>query len=158
MDDFVTKAGAAGQSGSTAATAATGAELNTVLAGRRPLSSMTPTILLKDNKVSLVIGTPGGSRILTSIFQVMTDLYDFNMPPDDALATMRFHHQLLPPKTIYFEPYRPVTGELATALQDLGYTLEGQSFNGDVQMIRIDGATPEPAADPRGMGVGRVIR
>ncbi|MFP3588786.1 gamma-glutamyltransferase, partial [Paraburkholderia sp. SIMBA_055] len=70
MDDFVTKAGAAGQSGSTSATAATGgtpaagAELNTVLAGRRSLSSMTPTILLKDNKLSLVIGTPGGPRIL----------------------------------------------------------------------------------------------
>ncbi|MDP9648162.1 gamma-glutamyltransferase [Paraburkholderia caledonica] len=167
MDDFVTKAGAAGPSDSTSATAATGAmgatpaagaELNTVLAGRRPLSSMTPTILLKDNKVSLVIGTPGGSRILTSIFQVMIDLYDFNMPPGDALAAMRFHHQLLPPKTIYFEPYHPITGELATALQDLGYTLEGQSFNGDVQMIRIDGTTPEPAADPRGMGTGRVIR
>ncbi|WOD19351.1 gamma-glutamyltransferase [Paraburkholderia kirstenboschensis] len=155
MDDFVTKAGAAGQSG---AAGATGAELNTVLAGRRPLSSMTPTILLKDNKVSLVIGTPGGSRILTSIFQVMTDLYDFNMPPGDALAAMRFHHQSLPPKTIYFEPYRPITGELAAQLQELGYVLDGQSFNGDVQMIRIDGTTPEPAADPRGIGVGRVIR
>jgi gamma-glutamyltranspeptidase/glutathione hydrolase len=118
---------------------------------------MTPTILLKDNKVSLVIGTPGGSRILTSIFQVMTDLYDFNMSPTDALAAMRFHHQLLPQKTIYFEPYRPITGELAEQLEAKGYTLEGQSFNGDVQMIRIEGTTPEPAADPRGVGVGRVM-
>ncbi|WP_027804151.1 gamma-glutamyltransferase [Paraburkholderia dilworthii] len=154
MDDFVTKA-AAGQS---AATGGTGAELNTVLPGRRPLSAMTPTILLKDNTVSLVIGTPGGSRILTSIFQVMTDLYDFNMTPGDALAAMRFHHQLLPPKTIYFEPYRPITGELAAKLQSIGYALEGQSFNGDVQMIRIDGTMPEPATDPRGIGVARVIR
>jgi gamma-glutamyltranspeptidase/glutathione hydrolase len=146
MDDFVTKPAAAS------------ADLNTVVAGRRPLSSMTPTILLKDNKVSLVIGTPGGSRILTSIFQVMTDLYDFNMAPADALAAMRFHHQLLPQKTIYFEPYHPITGELASQLQGMGYALEGQLFNGDVQMIRIDGTTPEPAADPRGTGVARVIR
>jgi gamma-glutamyltranspeptidase/glutathione hydrolase len=151
MDDFVTKPAAASASG------ASSAEVNTVAPGRRPLSSMTPTILLKDNKVSLVIGTPGGSRILTSIFQVMTDLYDFNMSPTDALAAMRFHHQLLPQKTIYFEPYRPITGELAEQLQAKGYTLEGQSFNGDVQLIRIEGTTPEPAADPRGVGVGRVM-
>ncbi|MEC5405385.1 gamma-glutamyltransferase [Paraburkholderia sp. MPAMCS5] len=152
MDDFVTKPAAASQPG------AGGADLNTVSPGRRPLSSMTPTIVLKDDKVSLVIGTPGGSRILTSIFQVMTDLQDFNMTPADALAAMRFHHQLLPQKTIYFEPYRPIAGELAQQLQALGYTVEGQSFNGDVQMIRIEGATPEPAADPRGMGVARVVR
>ncbi|ABE31645.1 gamma-glutamyltransferase [Paraburkholderia xenovorans LB400] len=151
MDDFVTKPAGASPSG------AGSAEVNTVAPGRRPLSSMTPTILLKDDKVSLVIGTPGGSRILTSIFQVMTDLYDFNLPPADALAAMRFHHQLLPQKTIYFEPYRPITGELAEQLQAKGYTLEGQSFNGDVQMIRIEGATPEPAADPRGVGVARVM-
>ncbi|WP_454872374.1 gamma-glutamyltransferase [Paraburkholderia xenovorans] len=151
MDDFVTKPAGASPPG------AGSAEVNTVAPGRRPLSSMTPTILLKDDKVSLVIGTPGGSRILTSIFQVMTDLYDFNLPPADALAAMRFHHQLLPQKTIYFEPYRPITGELAEQLQAKGYTLEGQSFNGDVQMIRIEGATPEPAADPRGVGVARVM-
>ncbi len=151
MDDFVTKPAAAGSSGATVD------DLNTVAPGRRPLSSMTPTILLKDNKVSLVIGTPGGSRILTSIFQVMTNLYDFNMSPTDALAAMRFHHQLLPAKTIYFEPYHPITGELADQLKAKGYTLEGQSFNGDVQMIRVEGTTPEPAADPRGVGVGRVM-
>ncbi|MFL9901456.1 gamma-glutamyltransferase [Paraburkholderia fungorum] len=151
MDDFVTKPSAASPQGATAD------DLNTVAPGRRPLSSMTPTILLKDNQVSLVIGTPGGSRILTSIFQVMTDLYDFNMTPTDALAAMRFHHQLLPPKTIYFEPYHPITGELADQLKAKGYTLEGQSFNGDVQMIRVEGMTPEPAADPRGVGVARVM-
>lgn len=159
MDDFVTKPGVAAAS----AGAATGAddaagELNTIAPGRRPLSSMTPTIVLKDGKVSLVIGTPGGSRILTTIFQVMTDLYDFNMPPADALAAMRFHHQLLPQKTLYFEPFHPAPADLAEQLKAKGYTLETQSFNGDVQMIRVQGTTPEPAADPRGVGVGRVIR
>jgi gamma-glutamyltranspeptidase/glutathione hydrolase len=152
MDDFVIKPGGEGAAGPS------GAELNTVAPGRRPLSSMTPTLLLKDDRVALVIGTPGGSRILTSIFQVMTNLYDFNMTPTDALAAMRFHHQLLPQKTIYFEPFHPVSGELAEQLKAMGYTLEEQSFNGDVQMIRVEGATPEPAADPRGVGVGRVMR
>ncbi|TAL98079.1 MAG: gamma-glutamyltransferase [Paraburkholderia sp.] len=151
MDDFVAKAGTPNQFG------VTSGDVNTIAPGRRPLSSMTPTILLKDGKVSLVIGTPGGSRIFTSIFQVMTNLYDFGMPPADALGAMRFHHQLLPPKTIYWEPYHPITGELADQLKGLGYTLEGQKFNGDVQMIRVEGTTPEPAADPRGAGVGRVF-
>jgi gamma-glutamyltranspeptidase/glutathione hydrolase len=79
------------------------------------------------------------------------------MSATDALAAMRFHHQLLPPKTIYWEPYHPITGELAEQLQAEGYTLEGQVFNGDVQLIRVDGTTPLPAADPRGVGVGRVF-
>jgi gamma-glutamyltranspeptidase len=146
MDDFVAKASAGTD------------DANTIAPGRRPVSSMTPTIVLKDGKVALVIGTPGGSRIFTTIFQVITDLYDFGMPPANALAAMRFHHQLLPPKAIYWEPYQPITGDLAQQLQKLGYTLEGQTFNGDVQMIRIDGTTPQPAADPRGVGVGRVFR
>jgi gamma-glutamyltranspeptidase/glutathione hydrolase len=131
---------------------------NTIAAGRRPLSSMTPTILLKDGKVALVIGTPGGSRIFTTIFQVMTDIYDFGMSPADAQAAMRFHHQLLPQKTIYWEPYHPITGELADQLKAKGYTLSGQSFNGDVQLIRVEGTTPQPAADPRGAGVGGVFQ
>jgi gamma-glutamyltranspeptidase/glutathione hydrolase len=151
MDDFEAKAGVQNQFG------VTSGDVNTIAPGRRPLSSMTPTILLKDGKVSLVIGTPGGSRIFTSIFQVMTNLYDFDMSATDALAAMRFHHQLLPPKTIYWEPYHPITGELAEQLQAKGYTLEGQVFNGDVQLIRVDGTTPLPAADPRGVGVGRVF-
>ncbi|WP_310314465.1 gamma-glutamyltransferase [Paraburkholderia terricola] len=157
MDDFVTKPSGASAPGASQP-GVNSLDTNTIAPGRRPLSSMTPTILLKDDKVSLVIGTPGGSRILTSIFQVMTDLYDFNMTPTDALAALRFHHQLLPRKTIYFEPYHPITGELAEQLQGTGYALEGQSFNGDVQMIRIDGTLPEPAADPRGVGMARVIR
>ncbi|MEX3636784.1 gamma-glutamyltransferase, partial [Paraburkholderia sp. BR14427] len=134
------------------------AEPDTIAPGRLPISSMTPTLLLKDGKIALAIGTPGGSRILTTIFQVMTNLSDFDMSPTDALAAMRFHHQLLPQKTIYFEPYHPAPDELATQLKALGYTVEQQPYNGDVQMIRVNGTTPEPASDPRGAGVARVIR
>jgi gamma-glutamyltranspeptidase/glutathione hydrolase len=158
MDDFLIKPAGAGAAGAASTSGADDAELNTIAPGRRPISSMTPTLLLKDGKIALAIGTPGGSRILTTIFQVMTNLYDFNMSPTDALAAMRFHHQLLPQKTIYFEPFRPAPDELAAQLKALGYTVEQQSFNGDVQMIRIDGTTPEPASDPRGAGIARVIR
>jgi gamma-glutamyltranspeptidase / glutathione hydrolase len=152
MDDFVTQRGAANLPGAGANT------LNTIAPGRRPLSSMTPTILLKDGKVALVIGTPGGSRIFTTIFQVMADMIDFGMSPANAVDAMRFHHQLLPQKTIYFEPYHPITGDLADQLKAKGYSVEGQSFNGDVQLIRVDGTTPQAAADPRGVGVGGVFQ
>ncbi|WP_233802438.1 gamma-glutamyltransferase [Paraburkholderia sp. HP33-1] len=158
MDDFVIKPSGAGTAGTASAPGVADAEVNVIAPGRRPISSMTPTLLLKDGKIALAIGTPGGSRILTTIFQVMTNLYDFDMQPTDALAAMRFHHQLLPQKTIYFEPYRPAPDELAEQLKALGYTVEQQSFNGDVQMIRVNGTTPEPASDPRGAGVARVIR
>ncbi|MGF6505575.1 gamma-glutamyltransferase [Paraburkholderia sp. 32] len=152
MDDFSAKPGAANMFD------VVGSDVNAIEPKKRPLSSMAPTILTKDGKVALVIGTPGGSRIFTTIFQVITDIYDFDMPLPDALAAMRFHHQLLPPNTIYSEPYKPIEGELAQQLEAKGYKLEGQQFTGDVQVIRIDGDEPEAAADPRGRGVTRVVR
>jgi len=152
MDDFSAKPGVANMFG------VVGSDANAIEPKKRPLSSMSPTILTKDGKVALVIGTPGGSRIFTSIFQVISNIYDFKMPLKDAVAAMRFHHQLLPPNTIYWEPYKPIEGELAKQLQDMGYVLQKQGFNGDIQAIEIDGDTPEPAADPRGRGVTRIIQ
>jgi gamma-glutamyltranspeptidase/glutathione hydrolase len=152
MDDFSAKPGVANMFG------VVGSDANAIEPRKRPLSSMSPTILTKDDQVAMVIGTPGGSRIFTSIFQVITNVYDFSMPLPAAVAQMRFHHQLLPPNTIFWEPYHPIEGELATALQAKGYTLATQTFNGDIQVIKINGTTPEPAADPRGRGVTRVIQ
>jgi len=152
MDDFSAKPGVANMFG------VVGSDANAIEPKKRPLSSMSPTILTKDGKVSLVIGTPGGSRIFTSIFQVISDIYDFNMPLADAVGAMRFHHQLLPPNTIFWEPYKPIEGELAKQIEAKGYVLKGQSFSGDIQVIKINGDTPEAAADPRGRGVTRVIQ
>ncbi|VBG72541.1 gamma-glutamyltransferase [Burkholderia pseudomallei] len=152
MDDFSAKPGVANMFG------VVGSDANAIEPKKRPLSSMSPTVLTKDGKVALVIGTPGGSRIFTSIFQVITNLYDFKMPLKDAVGAMRFHHQLLPPNTIFWEQYHPIDGELAKGIEAKGYTLKGQDFSGDIQAIRIDGKTPEAVSDPRGRGVSRVIR
>jgi gamma-glutamyltranspeptidase/glutathione hydrolase len=151
MDDFSAKPGVANMFG------VVGSDANAIEPAKRPLSSMSPTILTKDGKVSLVIGTPGGSRIFTSIFQVISNIYDFNMPLADAVGAMRFHHQLLPPNTIFWEPYAPIEGELAKQIEAEGYVLKGQDFSGDIQAIEINGNTPEAAADPRGRGVTRMI-
>jgi gamma-glutamyltranspeptidase/glutathione hydrolase len=151
MDDFSAKPGVANMFG------VVGRDANAIAPKKHPLSSMSPTIMTKDGKVSLVIGTPGGSRIFTSIFQVISNIYDFNMPLKDAVGSMRFHHQLLPPNTIFFEPYAPIEGELAKQIEAKGYVLKGQDFSGDIQVIKINGDAPEAAADPRGRGVTRVI-
>ena len=152
MDDFSAKPGVANMFG------VVGSDANSIEPKKRPLSSMTPTILTKDGKVAMVIGTPGGSRIFTSIFQVITNVYDFHMSLPDAVAAMRFHHQLLPPNTIFWEPYKPIEGELAQELEAKGYVLKGQNFNGDIQVIKVDGAAPEAVADPRGRGVTRTVQ
>jgi gamma-glutamyltranspeptidase / glutathione hydrolase len=151
MDDFSAKPGVANMFG------VVGSDANSIEPKKRPLSSMSPTILTKDGKVSLVIGTPGGSRIFTSIFQVVSNVYDFGMALPEAVGAMRFHHQLLPPNTIFWEPYAPIEGELAKQIEAKGYVLKGQAFSGDIQAIKIDGDAPVAVADPRGRGVARVI-
>lgn len=129
-----------------------GGDANAIAPGKRPLSSMTPTILTKDGQLAMVIGTPGGSRIFTSAFQVLADVYDFDLPVPEALAKLRFHHQLLPENTIFYEPYAPFDAVLSKAMADRGYKLSTQNFSGDIEAIQIVGSTPVPASDPRHRG------
>ncbi|RII75259.1 gamma-glutamyltransferase [Pseudomonas monteilii] len=153
MDDFSAKPGAANAFG------VVGGDANAIEPGKRMLSSMSPSLMTRDGKVELVIGTPGGSRIFTSIFQVMNNLYDYGMPLDKAVAAQRVHHQLLPKDTIYFDAYAPLTGPEADKLKKMGYVLEDQGWEmGDIQAIRVDGAKLETASDPRGRGVGMVVK
>ncbi|MDI3371910.1 MULTISPECIES: gamma-glutamyltransferase [Pseudomonas] len=153
MDDFSAKPGAANAFG------VVGGDANAIEPGKRMLSSMSPSLMTRDGKVELVIGTPGGSRIFTSIFQVMNNLYDYGMPLDKAVAAQRVHHQLLPKDTIYFDAYAPLTGPEADKLKKMGYVLEDQGWEmGDIQAIRVDGAKLETASDPRGRGVGIIVK
>ena len=135
-----------------------GGDANAIAPGKRPLSSMTPTILTKDGRVAMVIGTPGGSRIFTSVFQVLADVYDFNLALPQALATLRFHHQLLPQNTIFSEPYGPFPATLKTALAARGYRVEDQGYNGDIAAIQVVAGTPRAASDHRGRGVSMVVK
>lgn len=153
MDDFSAKPGVPNVFG------VVGNDANAIAPGKRMLSSMTPSLLVKDNQVELVVGTPGGSTIITSIFQVITNLFDFDMPLQQAVAAPRFHHQLLPKDQITMEPYGPLSAEVQQQLRQKGYKLHTQGWNlGDVLAIQ---ATPEgvqAAADPRSRGVAKVIQ
>jgi gamma-glutamyltranspeptidase/glutathione hydrolase len=152
MDDFSAKPGAPNMFG------VVGGQANAIAPGKRPLSSMTPTILTQDGKVAMVIGTPGGSRIFTSVFQVLADVYDHGLSLVEAQKQPRFHHQLLPKDTIFFEPYAPASASLRKGLEAMGYVLEDQDYNGDIEAIQVLGATPVPAADPRARGVALVVK
>lgn len=153
MDDFSAKPGVANAFG------VVGSDANAIEPGKRMLSSMSPSIVTRDGKVSLVLGTPGGSRIFTSIFQVLNNVYDFKLPLEKAVAAQRVHHQLLPKDTLYYDAYAPLTGKVADELKAMGYVLEDQGWNmGDIQAIRVEGGTLETASDPRGRGVGLVVK
>lgn len=153
MDDFSAKPGVANAFG------VVGGDANAIAPGKRMLSSMSPSLVTRDGKVTLVLGTPGGSRIFTSMFQVLNNLYDFQLPLEDAVASQRVHHQLLPKDVIYFDSHAPLTGKVADELQAMGYTLEDQGWEmGDIQAIRVNGTHVETASDPRGRGVGKVVK
>lgn len=152
MDDFSAKAGAANIFG------VVGSDANAIEPGKRMLSSMTPTIITKDGKVSLVIGTPGGSRIFTSIFQVINNLYDYNMPLQEAVNAQRFHHQLLPKDVIYYDDFAPITGEVAEQLTAMGYKVEDQGWRlGDIQAIQVKDGKISTASDLRGRGKHAIV-
>ncbi|MFN3522865.1 MAG: gamma-glutamyltransferase [Phenylobacterium sp.] len=151
MDDFSAKPGAPNMYG------VVGGEANAIAPGKRPLSSMTPTILVKDGAPAMVIGTPGGSRIFTSVFQVLANVYDFGMPLDRAVAAMRFHHQLVPENVVFFEPYAMAPADLAHTLIPRGYRIETQDFSGDIEAVQVVGRTPVVAPDPRARGFGLIV-
>ena len=151
MDDFSAKPGTPNLYG------VVGDDANAIAPGKRPLSTMTPTILTEHGRVAAVIGTLGGSRIASWLFQVLTDWHDFRMPLAAAVAAPRIHHQLLPADTLFEEPYATLDPAARAALRARGYTFVNQGWNGDIQAVIVQGTHAEAIADPRGRGVGRVF-
>ncbi|GAB7543789.1 gamma-glutamyltransferase [Cupriavidus sp. 8B] len=146
MDDFATVPGQPNALG------VVGGDANAVAPGKRPLSSMSPTIMLKDGKVAMVLGTPGGSHIFTNLYQVLTNVYDYGMSLDSAVKNPRFHHQLPQGTVIQDEPFSPLKASLVSELGTRGYSVSTSFFNTDVQAIQIIDGNPVPVADPRGRG------
>ncbi|MEM7083599.1 MAG: gamma-glutamyltransferase [Pseudomonadota bacterium] len=152
MDDFSVKPGVPNVYG------VVGNSANAIAPHKRSLSSMSPTMLLQNGEVDLVVGTPGGSTIFTSVFQVIVNVLDFNMTPQQAVDASRFHHQLLPPDLVTYSPSRPLRPDVQSSLSKSGYRTEPHSWEfGDLQLIVRDGETLIPASDARQRGVSRVI-
>ncbi|MEQ8420764.1 MAG: gamma-glutamyltransferase [Arenibacter algicola] len=145
MDDFSSKPGVPNMFG------LVGAEANSISAEKRMLSSMTPTIVEKNGKLWMVVGTPGGSTIITAVAQTILNCYEFNMSMQDAVNAPRFHHQWLP-DAIIFEP-EGFEQNLLTALKNKGYIIneENTPVIGKVDAIKIlPSGKLEGGADRRG--------
>src|SRR6478609_7221893 len=113
MDDFSAKPGEPNMFG------LVGAEANSIAPKKRMLSSMTPTIVEKDGKLFMLLGSPGGSMIITSVLQTILNVTEFNMSVQEAVNAPRFHHQWLPDE-IQFEPQK-FDKSLLDILADKGY-------------------------------------
>lgn len=109
----------------------------------------------------MVLGTPGGSTIFTTVFQVIVNIIDFNMTAEEAVSATRFHHQLLPPDLITYNGFqidRPLPEETIASLAARGYRALPHDYEfGDVQLIMKQGDSWTAASDPRDRGVSRVF-
>ena len=142
MDDFSVKPGVPNLYG------AIGGEANAIQPMKHPLSSMTPTIVAKDGKLFMVVGTPGGTTIITSVFQVITNVIDYKMSMFDAVQSPRFHSQWMP-DVVMFEK-KGLVGDVKATLEKKGHKIMERSGIGlvDAILIKADG-TLEGAADSR---------
>ena len=143
MDDFSIKPGFPNMFG------LIGGEANAIEPNKRMLSSMTPTIIEKDNKPFLIVGTPGGSTIITSVFQTILNVIDFNMGMQEAVDAKRFHHQWLPDALIIEK--NTLEDDVRENLNNLGHKIIERNSIGrmDCILIKNDGSL-EGGADKRG--------
>ena len=141
MDDFSAKPGSPNGYG------LLGGEANAIEAGKRPLSSMTPTIVFRDGKPWIVTGSPGGSRIITTVLQVIVNVIDFEMSISDAVAAPRFHNQWFPDR-LFMEPgFSPDT---LAILDEMGHEIDARPRTmGSAQTILLEDGYQKGAADPR---------
>jgi gamma-glutamyltranspeptidase/glutathione hydrolase len=142
MDDFSAKPGVPNLYG------AVGGEANAIAPGKRMLSSMTPTVVLKNDKPFLVVGTPGGTTIPTSVFQTLVNILEFNMSTEDAVYKPKFHHQWLPD---ILDIERGFDENVKDSLEKMGYKTKQRGGIGRTEAIKVlsDGKF-EAVADIRG--------
>lgn len=140
MDDFSVKPGVPNAFG------LVGGAANAIEAKKRPLSSMTPTIVMKNNKPWLVTGSPGGARIITTVLQSVVNTIDHEMNPAEAIITPRVHHQWLPDELRVEEGISPDTIKL---LQDKGHNVVTKAPMGRIQIIQADDSGFYGYSDPR---------
>jgi len=126
-------------------------EANAVAPGKRPLSSMTPTILTKDGAVDAVVGSPGGSHIITAVFQVLLNHYLHGMDASEAVCAPRVHHQWLP--DVIFADHFALSADTRAKLSSMRHKVEERRLMGNVQAIFKGSAGWTGGADCRGEGL-----
>lgn len=148
MDDFSAKPGVMNVFG------ALGGKANEIQPHKRMLSSMTPTILLKDNKVKMVTGSPGGTTIISSVYESILNAVEFNMSADEVVNSPRFHHQLWPKNVI--RHHAGLDANVVKALDKMGYTLDERHF-GDMHVIIERDGKLDAGSEASGRGKAMVF-
>jgi gamma-glutamyltranspeptidase/glutathione hydrolase len=148
MDDFSAKPGVMNVFG------ALGGKANEIQPHKRMLSSMTPTILLKDNKVKMVTGSPGGTTIISSVYESILNAVEFNMSADEVVNSPRFHHQLWPKNVI--RHHAGLDASVVKALEKMGYTLDERHF-GDMHVIIERDGKLDAGSEASGRGKAMVF-
>ena len=143
MDDFSAKPGTPNAYG------LVGGRLNAIAPEKRMLSSMSPTIVMKDGKPFLITGSPGGSRIITTVLQIIANVIDFNMNISEATNAVRVHHQWLPDKLMV---ERGLNEDTIKILKEMGYKVETGATIGVAESIIKKGDYMYGASDPRRPG------
>jgi gamma-glutamyltranspeptidase/glutathione hydrolase len=140
MDDFAAQPGVPNMFG------LVGGDANAIEPGKRPLSSMTPTIITKNGKLFMVVGAPGGSRITTGVAQVILDVLDFHMNPQDAVDLPRFHEQWKPEFLYLQHGFPPLTME---TLEKMGYQIKPTDGVARVEAIVVNDDALEGGTESR---------
>jgi gamma-glutamyltranspeptidase / glutathione hydrolase len=144
MDDFAQKVGASNLFG------AVGGEYNLIQPRKRPLSSMSPTIILSGQNPVMALGSPSGTRIITCVAQTILNVFEFKMPLDQAVSATRIHHQWKPDLLKIEAPY--LSEEEEKKLTDLGHQLSHEKLGCSVQALMKHGKEWIGVSDPRGQG------
>jgi gamma-glutamyltranspeptidase/glutathione hydrolase len=140
MDDFAAQPGVPNMFG------LVGGDANAIEPGKRPLSSMTPTIIVTKGKLFMVVGAPGGARITTGVTEVILDVLDFHMNPQEAVDLPRFHEQWQP-ESLYLQHGFPQ--RTAEALQKMGYQVQSTAGVARVEAIVVNGGVLEGGTESR---------
>ncbi|MFZ3264624.1 MAG: gamma-glutamyltransferase [Terriglobales bacterium] len=148
MDDFASKQGVPNGYGLIQGPA------NAIGPGKRPLSAMTPTIVLKDGKIFLVLGSPGGPTIITTVANILMGVVDFGLDIQQAVNAPRFHHQWLPDQILVEDRLSPDTMNL---LRSKGHKLDVKHFWGDGECIMVDPRTGERLGASDGRNNGKAV-
>ncbi len=146
MDDFAAKPGEANAYGLVQG------EANAIQPRKTPLSSMTPTIVVRDGKLYLVVGSPGGPTIINTVLEVITNVIDFGMNVADAVDAPRLHHQWMPDVLKLERGFSPDT---VAVLKARGHTVEIDNGQGEVAAVRVSDGWLEGSADPRTEGTAK---
>jgi len=148
MDDFSSKPGVPNMYGLIQGPA------NAIGPGKRPLSAMTPTIVLKNGKAFLILGSPGGPTIITTVANVLMGVVDYGLDIQEAVNAPRFHHQWMPDQILMEDRISPDTTRL---LENRGHKIKSAHFWGDAECIMVDAKTGERLGASDGRNNGKAV-